>query len=199
MGRLLLVRHGQSEGNVRGVFQGQREYALSRQGRAEAQAVAEWLHREESEIEAVFSSPLGRALQTAEAIAGVSGQVIQVVEDLKERRVGVVAGLTDDQVEVQFPDWRIAGIPGRESWEDLSARARAVIAKLLEASGTVVAVSHAGFLRNLCSQLVGVTIESPSRFQVQNCSITEVRAGCAGRPILHRFNDTRHLRSRSAI
>ncbi len=87
MGRLLLVRHGHSEGNALGVFQGQTEYPLSEQGRVEATAVAKRLAREQSNVEALVSSPLRRAHHTAEAIVRSAGHLIQVVDGLKERDV----------------------------------------------------------------------------------------------------------------
>ena len=194
----MLIRHGESEGNARGIFQGHAEYPLSERGHAEARTVAARLAREESTVSALFTSPLGRAHQTAQAIATSGGNGIQLDDRLKEIDIGEGAGLTPAEIRERFPLWGRPGEPrgllrGQESNADFSARILDVVSDLLKMEGTVIAVSHGGFISNLCRQVVGAGSEQLRLFRVRNCSVTEVLAGRRDGMVLNRFNDGNHL------
>jgi probable phosphoglycerate mutase len=100
--RLLLVRHGQSEWNAAGRWQGQADPPLTDLGRAQARAAA----RAIGGVDAVFSSDLLRARETAEVIADCIG-VGPVIEDpgLRERDAGEWSGLTRDDIHERFPGY----------------------------------------------------------------------------------------------
>ncbi len=84
--QLLLVRHGETEYNVAGLAQGWSDSPLSARGRLQVQRLAERVRR--FRPDALFCSPLGRAISTAEAIAGVTGLEIRIVEGLREMSYG---------------------------------------------------------------------------------------------------------------
>jgi len=91
VGRLLLIRHAESEGNRAGIFTATPFVPLTTRGEEQALAAADWLRASHAPVH-VVSSPFTRARQTAAIIAGVLGVPIQVEDDLRERDYGRLAG-----------------------------------------------------------------------------------------------------------
>lgn len=151
--------------------------------------------RDERDAAALWSSPLGRAFGTAEAISEATGWKIQSDDRLKEIDIGEASGLTGAQVRERFPKWGTPGglIPGQEPNDDFTARVKAVTLDLLGRDGTIVAVSHGGFISNLCRRIVGAHPDRTRLFRVWNCSITEVIIGRGGDMVLNRFNQRDHM------
>src|SRR5262245_40224745 len=100
--QVLLVRHGQSQGNAEGRFGGHTATPLSARGRAQAQATASALAPES--ITAIYSSDLERATQTASPLAKLTGLPINTTEAFRERSVGVMEGLTFGDAAEKHPD-----------------------------------------------------------------------------------------------
>lgn len=145
--RVLLTRHGQSEWNEQGMWQGQADPPLTALGRTQAIQAA----RAIGSIDAVHSSPLHRARDTAELIAAELG-IGPVVEEsgLMERRAGEWEGLTKPQIEDLYPGFLAEGRrpPG---WEDDAVVEDRVMAALeriarLHPRSDVLAVAHAGVI-----------------------------------------------------
>jgi broad specificity phosphatase PhoE len=164
---LLLVRHGETEWNKDGRFQGQRDIPLSELGRAQARAlrarldVAEHAHLFDPAHTAVMSSDLRRAHETAEIAFGVAGRALHVHRDLREFHYGVFEGLTRHEIEARYPGvlaaWaqgdRTRALEGGESRAAVHARAHAAVRGLLAEVGQpcVVIVAHGGVMRQLLS------------------------------------------------
>ncbi len=153
---LLLARHGETDWNVAGRWQGHTDVPLNATGRAQAAALAERLRREG--IEAVAASDLSRARHTAEIVAGALGVPLARVDpDLREQRYGWFEGLTLAECEARYPaEWaryvadRQAGPPGGESRAAVLERVvRAVQATAAQLSGPALLVTHGGALRAL--------------------------------------------------
>src|SRR5262245_37992846 len=100
---LLLLRHGQSEGNERGHFGGHGPTPLTALGRAQARATAACLVGEGG-LSAIFSSDLPRAVETARPIAEATGIAPSLTEALRERSVGVLTGLSFAEAEARYPE-----------------------------------------------------------------------------------------------
>ena len=165
---LLLVRHGETEWNKEGRFQGQRDIPLSELGRAQARAlrarleVAAHAHLFDAAQTAVLTSDLRRAHETAEIAFGVPGRTVHVNRDLREFHYGVFEGLTRHEVDERFPgalaEWargeRSRPIEGGESRAGVYARAYAAVRGFLAeaAQPCVVIVSHGGVMRQLLSE-----------------------------------------------
>ena len=98
---LILIRHGQTVWNSERRMQGQRNSALSELGRAQARAVARRLQNEAFDL--LYSSDLDRALETAQAIAQVTGHEIRIEPRLRERCFGIFEGLTRDEMKERHP------------------------------------------------------------------------------------------------
>jgi probable phosphoglycerate mutase len=163
--RLVVVRHGRSEWNASGRFQGQQESELDDVGRAQALASAEVLSRVAPSL--VLSSTSRRAVDTAEAIGRAAGVRAEADPDLREIALGGWEGLTRAEIEVAFPDEFDAWQAGRdvrrgggETYAECGARAWACLEpRLSDDGGPVVVVTHGGTARGLLSVLLGIRLE----------------------------------------
>jgi broad specificity phosphatase PhoE len=162
--RLILLRHGRTEWNSAGRFQGQLDPPLDEQGRREAaraaaQLLASGLSADDT---VVVSSDLDRAAQTARALTDLLGVPLHVDARLREHGMGSWEGLTRDEVAERYPDqyadW-IAGRPvqgrGGEEFAAVGVRALAALAGLPPAAVAVV-VTHGGTAGRLIEQLLGL-------------------------------------------
>jgi probable phosphoglycerate mutase len=145
--RILLVRHGQSEWNASGRWQGQADPPLTNHGRLQAREAAQAL----GTLDAVWASDLRRASETALTIADVLGVGPVVLdEDLRERDAGEWSGLTRDEIDERYPGYLAEGRrpPGWESDEALLARALGVLVRIAAElpGGDVVALTHGGLI-----------------------------------------------------
>ncbi len=150
MTAMLLVRHGQSEWNASGRWQGQADPALSDLGRRQAHSAASRL----GTVDVIVSSPLIRASETAQIISAALGVGPVVVDvDLMERDSGPWSGLTRVEIEAEWPGWLAdqRRPPGFELDEPLVERSLLALARI-EADyrgADVLVVSHGGVIRSL--------------------------------------------------
>jgi broad specificity phosphatase PhoE len=150
---ILLARHGETDWNRDGRFQGHADPPLNRMGRAQAVDLSVTLMAEE--LAAIYSSPLRRALETAEVVAASHGLEAVPVDALCEVDVGSWSGLTRAEVEERFPAQFARWLEYREGWEDgesYDQMGRRVVAALLELAGAhvgerILAVTHGGPIR----------------------------------------------------
>ncbi|HEY6325706.1 MAG TPA: histidine phosphatase family protein [Candidatus Cybelea sp.] len=155
-----LIRHGPTEWNESGRFQGSTDLPLSDRGRAHARAVARALVGDG--VRRVYSSDLQRARETAQAIADANG--VARVEDarLREFDFGRWEGLTWDEIVAQDPELarrprsaaRYYRPAGGESFESVRRRVRAFLDDLIaKGESPVAVVTHAGALHAFCAEL----------------------------------------------
>jgi broad specificity phosphatase PhoE len=183
----LIIRHGQSEGNAARILQGRGEYPLSAKGRTQAAARGRALRARRAHIPAeqalFFSSPQGRARETALIIAEEAGLPEPVLrDDLMEMELGGWTGKTWDQVKAEDPSlW--AGfmtrswdaIPRAESSAALYRRALQVWAALRDAArsrsaAVVIAVTHGGLIQWLLKTTLQCRAWFPL-FPIDNCGL----------------------------
>jgi uncharacterized phosphatase len=139
-----MVRHGETEWNAQGRLQGREDIELNDEGRRQAGKIAEYLSR--THWDAVVSSPLKRAYETAQIIASrLSIGDIGVEEQITERDYGEASGLWPEDRRNRFPD----GIPGQEDFEILRQRAMAGLKKIVNChlGKRIIVISH-GALTN---------------------------------------------------
>jgi 2,3-bisphosphoglycerate-dependent phosphoglycerate mutase len=195
---LYLIRHARSTWNTEGRMQGWADMPLDDLGLRQAQALAERLRN--YSFDAIYSSPLARARQTAEAVAAYSNLVVVLDDRLKERDLGQWTGLTGSEAEQQFPgirlsgEWRITGPPGGEGQAQLAARAAAAFSDILAAhpDGRVAVISHSGTLSAYLAHLLGLSPVSPVHFPLENTGLARVRVH-QGHIYLLAFGDEHHL------
>jgi broad specificity phosphatase PhoE len=151
-----LVRHGQSEWNSQGLWQGQADPPLSEAGKQEAELAASRL---QSFSGRVFASPLLRAKQTAEIVAAQIGlEMVKIEPDLREIDVGDFSGLTNDEITERFPEaWealvagRLDAFPSGESRENLRLRVLRAVEGLASRhpDEELLVVTHGGTIASL--------------------------------------------------
>jgi probable phosphoglycerate mutase len=156
---LFCARHGETDWNALGRFQGHTDIALNEVGRAQARALAERLRGER--VAAVVSSDLSRARETGEIVAALLGAPFAYVDvDLRERHMGAFEGLTRTECSARFPAAWTAWLAdprnapaGGESHVALAARVSAAAYRAVERFATddasVLVVSHGGAMRAL--------------------------------------------------
>lgn len=176
MTRIVLVRHGQSEWNALGRWQGWADPPLTPLGREQAHRAVAAI----GAVDAVVSSDLRRALDTATIVAAERGLAPPaVVPALRERDVGEWTGLTREEIERRWPGALDGGFPeppGGESRAALVQRMLGIVAQLAEtyADQDVLAVSHGGSIRSLERHL-GVEPQA-----VPNLGGVELTVGAGG-------------------
>jgi broad specificity phosphatase PhoE len=201
---LLLVRHGQSTANAKGIWQGQMEFPLSERGRVQAGLAGRGLSGEP--FEGVYSSPLSRAFETAEIIrdrARFAGEVVPV-DGLSERHGGILEGHTWAEQEQRNPELakKFLAIPEEERWALVGAETdEEVIARFEEALSSIralhpggsriVVVSHGGVMRAFLRERFGPGVLLGAQ-RAANASITRLQWGERG-PRLLEVASTAHL------
>lgn len=200
MTTILLIRHGQTSWNAAGRWQGHTDVPLNEVGREQARLLAGRLAS--WPLEALYSSDLKRAAETA-AIVGDALGLDPVQEPVwRERHGGVFQGLTGEEIAEEHPEaWAalqrgFVAPPGGESSEALHERATAAFEQLLEQHrGEVVAVvSHGGTMRTLIAHVLQLPPGRDPRISVRgNTGITVIEKEEGRPPILVRLNDTGHL------
>ncbi|HXJ80981.1 MAG TPA: histidine phosphatase family protein [Candidatus Methylomirabilis sp.] len=198
--RLVLVRHGETDWNRERRYQGQRDTPLSETGRAQAEAAGRLLAREQ--FQAVWSSPLRRARDTAAAIAAPKGLAVRVDEAFGEMRFGQWEGLTVDDVSARFPDlhrqWQgtphLVAPPDAETLDEVRARTLKGLEGLRAAHDgqTVCLVTHGVTSRVLILEALGLGLDRIWSLHVSLTGITELefRDDWA---VVHRMNTLVHL------
>ena len=196
--RLILVRHGQSEGNASGIVQGHLDFDLTDLGRLQAAATAERLRSEK--VDRIIASPLKRAFNTAVLIASPHGIEVEPEPALMEYNLGDVSGLTGAEIREKYPEIREAysrgvrpAFPGEEGRDLFTARVGRILDQWAESRQTVVAVAHGGVITALCYAVAGIEIRRPGLFEIANCAVTEFTLDRAERKLIARHNDTCHL------
>jgi len=166
MTTLLLVRHGETDWNRAGIWQGWADPPLNESGRAQARALAEELRA--TPFDAVYTSDLRRAKETAEILAAAHGVPVHVDADLREIDVGSWSGLTREDIRRRFPDGER---PDGETHEQHAARVLAAVERIARDNRgrRVLVVSHGGTFRRV-SEVLG---DEPYR-PVENCAVLEV-------------------------
>ena len=153
MTTILLARHGETDWNREGRFQGHADPPLNETGRAQAAELAAELAG--IRFAAVYSSPLRRALETAELVAATHGLDPVAIDALREVDVGSWQGLTRAEIGVRFPEQLSRWLDDLQGWEDgesYEAMGRRVVSALLELAAAhegerVLAVTHGGPIR----------------------------------------------------
>ena len=183
MQRLVLVRHGQTDHNVERRLQGQIDIPMNSCGESQAAAVGDALAAS-TNVAAVYSSPLSRAMRTAEAIARPLGLTVSTDSRLLERSFGEWEGLTRPEIEERWPDQFAAWISGGavegagvEPRDEVGLRMSAACRDFHRAheNGTVIVVSHGADISLAITAMLGL---DPGIFRgfhgMENCHRAEL-------------------------
>ena len=200
MAELILARHGETAWNVEKVFRGRADVDLDRVGLKQAELLGKYLSN--WELEAIYSSPLRRALDTANMVARYQKVAVRVAEGLTDFDYGEWQSVPEQEVKKLYPallnEWHSnphkVRTPGGESLEDVRRRVVELINDILPRHrGNVLLVSHRVVIKVLICYLLGLDNSHFWNIRQDVCGITTFDH-VDGRFVLTRHNDTSHLR-----
>jgi broad specificity phosphatase PhoE len=168
---IFLARHGESDWNVEKRFQGHSDRPLTERGREQAHALADLVGTEK--IDAIYTSPLSRARETAEIVAARAGLEAVALPELREVDTGSWSGLSRADVETRFPEgfarWRSGGSgwENGESYEEMAERVIGALRKIAEdhPDDRVLVISHGGPIRAIHAAAEGLAIKDYRRLK----------------------------------
>jgi probable phosphoglycerate mutase len=203
MMKVILVRHGETDWNRRGWAQGLSDNEMNETGEKQAEAVALALKGEK--VDAIYTSPLKRAVATAQSINRFHRVKIETIEGLKELDIGKLDGLRVQEMKSLYPsfwcEWSgkhaaAAKCPEGESLSQLQNRGWAAIQGIIERhrQGTVVVVSHYFVLTSIICKAIQLDLSYYLRFRPMDATAVNIIEFSENGTTLTLFNDTCHLR-----
>ncbi len=196
----LLLRHGQTPMSVQKRYAGRSDVPLTDIGVAQAAAAAKRLAQ--AGVGAIVTSPLQRAVQTAEEVAAVTGLPVVTDEGFRETDFGAWEGLTFAEVRERWPSEMTAWLadsavapPGGESLAEVSERVTAALHRLLadRKGQTILIVSHVTPIKTLVAAAVLAPPPALYRMHLDVAALCEIDWYADGPAVLRSFNDTAHL------
>jgi probable phosphoglycerate mutase len=197
---LLLVRHGETAWNRERRWQGQHDLPLTETGEAQSRAIGDRLAS--IRLDAIYSSDLERARQTAAAVAARHALAIVFDPRLREVDVGSWMGLTSDEAGVRDPEGHARWLEGGTGWSDgetYPAMAERVVGAVDEIASRysgrerIVVVAHGGPIRALAAHAVGLAGDGRTRLAAgPNASLTTIDVRPAGWRLMG-YNDAGHV------
>ena len=200
MAEIILVRHGETAWNVEEIFRGRIDIELNETGTKQAELLVEYLS--DLKIDAIYSSPLKRALRTAEIIAGYHKIDVEVAPGLIDLNYGRWQGLSHQEVKDKYKELYVewtknpqqVKIPAGESLNNVRERAIGVVNNIIaKYEGTVALVSHRVVNKVLICALLGLDNSHFWDIRQDTCGITTFTYENR-RFILTKHNDTSFLK-----
>ena len=199
--RIVAIRHGETAWNVNTRIQGHLDIGLNAMGRWQAERVGQALADET--IDAIYSSDLLRAWDTALSISQASGTALQTHKGLRERGFGLFEGKTFDEIALKWPEaalrWQkrdpvYAPEGGGESLIDFRSRITTVVNDLAaqHAGAQIVLVAHGGVMDVLYRAATRQEIQSPRTWALGNAAINRLLWTPQGLSLVG-WADTHHL------
>lgn len=208
--RLILVRHGQTEWNQLGIIQGRTDIPLNDTGIMQARAAGEWLSQRR--IDAVYSSPMQRAFDTATEIARPHGLPVISLDDIIEIDFGLWEEKTADELKKLYPeywnDWswhldeeKSANMQAESAYTILNRVKRALNSIFEEntAGSTPVVVSHTMPIKLIMANAIGLPLKSLQSIKVGNCGICELDMNSDMSGSLITWNESGYLARKGLI
>ncbi|NQT72323.1 MAG: histidine phosphatase family protein [Chloroflexi bacterium] len=198
--QLILIRHGQTDWNKEYRVQGQSNLSLNESGIVQAEAIAQALKNEK--VEAIYSSPLSRSLETAQTVSELHQVEITTLTELQEMDVGETDGLYYPDLKTKYPDffrlWTVdapsARFPGGESLPELQERCWGAILGIISRNhtDTVVVTSHFFALLTILCKVLGLRLSDFRKLNISVASISKVEFNGSNTKLVY-FNETCHL------
>ncbi len=201
MVRIYLIRHGETQWNKSLRYQGHKDVPLSDKGLEQAKKVGLRLAGEK--IDAVYSSDLSRAVETAKAIAGHHGLEVSTFQELRETNFGCWEGMTYPEIVAAYEqimnDWRVkpleTKIPDGECLQEVVDRTNKMFWQLVEQhqGQNIVIVAHGGTNRAIIAGILGMNFNDYWKLKQDNVCVNVVEVFEREKAILCHLNDTCHL------
>jgi len=179
---LFLIRHGETLSNRRRIYAGKSPEPLTERGRMQAIETATTL--KDMHINAIYTSPIRRAVETAEIIGDLTGKDYTIIDDLREMELGPWEGLSEEEISRLYPhEWSIwltrpaeLRLNGRETLEELLCRAINGIKKIRDCcpDGNPVIITHVALIRVLYLWSRRMNLNLYKTIDVPNAHIFEI-------------------------
>lgn len=200
--KVLLVRHGETEWNKLGKFQGSTDIDLSQNGINQAGLLKERLN---GDFDVIYCSPLSRAYETAKILASVNNQEVHIAQDIREINFGVWEGLTLKGISEAYPEvfknWRTdskeaAFIGGDKSTYNASLRASKCVLDIVKNNKgkKIVIVAHGGIIKAALIGIFGWDMTMYHKIALGNTCINTITFNDELKPAILGLNDTNHLK-----
>ena len=203
MTELILIRHGETDWNVQGRFQGQIDVPLNATGLRQAELTAERLERERVRFDAFYCSDLLRTRQTAAPAAQRLALAAEPDAGLREQHFGVLEGLSFDEVQARHPDLLSAwlrhdpdyALPEGESVRAFHARVVSALRALAErhAGARIGVVTHGGVLDMVYRTVHALPLVGPRACSIPNAGLNQLRLAGGGQFEILAWADDAHL------
>jgi len=196
---IYLVRHGQTEWNKKGIFRGHKDIPLDSTGITQAIQVAQYLKHKK--IKNIFSSPLSRAVQTAEKISNITNNEIKIIEDLIDLHFGKWEGQEINWVKKNYPnnyyfyknEPEKSFFPNGESLAHCLERSYKTFYGLVEKyQDNFVIVTHRVIIKLIIIGALGLSLNAFWQIHFDTCSTTELTHK-AMHFVVRKINNTCHL------
>ena len=199
--KFFVVRHGETDWNKLGRFQGHTDISLNDRGLSQARETA--VASEDWGYTAIYSSPLVRTVQVAEEIAKVTSMLVNQEPGLKELSLGDLEGVTGEEMRNDWPDlfaaWRTEpekmSMPNGESLGELRDRTWQVILDIEQkhsSDDSIVVISHNFAIRSIVNELLGMPLAYFHRMSLNLASVCTFDSDERGRRLTG-YNSTSHL------
>lgn len=199
--KLLLIRHGETNWNKLGKFQGSIDIELTDKGKKQAKLLNERL---KGKFDYIYTSPLKRAKETADILARSSNKKLNIVQGMKEINFGSWEGLTIKEISEKYTDefnnWKTDKsegkiVGGELSLKNASLRGTSCVLDIVKKhkGQTIAIVAHGGIIK---ASLIGIFNWDMTMYHksaLGNTSITEIIFTENLKPVLIKLNDTTHL------
>ncbi len=201
--KLFLTRHGQTDWNIAGRYQGQSDTPLNETGLRQAAQIAKRLSKET--IHAIYCSDLSRAANTAQTIADFHSLEIKKDSRWRELSFGDWEGMTYQEMSAHSPElfeaWMkdplTISTPNGENLAQLAKRVKAAFKEIKDGhkDQTVLVVAHSGSLQSLLAVTLGVDLNRYWQFRVSQASLSEMNV-YEDSVVLNLFNDVSHFQGK---
>jgi alpha-ribazole phosphatase/probable phosphoglycerate mutase len=180
---LFLVRHGETLSNIKKIYAGKGSESLTIRGTFQAKYVAERLKKHK--IEALYSSPVKRAVQTSEIIGHEVSLDVIIEDSFREMELGPWEGLSEDDINLNYPvEWQIwqtkpaeLKLPGRETLDELLKRVVSCVYKITQGGNyqKIVVLTHVAIIRVLVLWQAKKSLNLYRTIHVPNAGITNIK------------------------
>jgi len=199
---IILVRHGECEGNIKRMFRGRADFPLNERGLTQAKDLGRELKN--FPIKYIYSSPLYRARQTAEAIGQQCGVEIKIEERFNNIELGSWEGRFMKEIAEQYPEeWKLwvynpekLKVKDMETLYDVQKRAKACLDSLISAhkGETLAVVSHRAVLKPLIATCMNITPPYFWKIHIDTASYSLLSHKKSKGYCLVQLNQTKHLK-----
>ena len=204
--RIIFVRHGESEGNVQGKIQGREDYRLSITGVCQAERLKKFFSKQMITVTHLYSSPLIRAVQTAEILSGLWKVQIKIEPGLQEYDMGRLSGVDKATLKEKIPEVRKhqrdsrneyfdriqpKNLLGIEAFSEARKRAQSTMGIFFQRhddSDVILCVSHGGILQRFVEEVLGT--KKMWKTEIKNTAIFDFELQCPAQET----NDKENLR-----